>query len=248
MAKCMRDLGGEVRTNYMVTSIRRCGATFLLETVSGDVECRMIINCAGLHSDRVARLCGIVPNVQILPFRGEYYRLTPDARRLVRNLVYPVPDPSFPFLGVHFTRMIEGGVEAGPNAVLAGARHGYRWRDFSVHDSIETGCYPGTWRMAGRYWKTGAAEVWRSLSKRSFLASLQRLVPTLQLTNLEPGGSGVRAQAVQCDGRLVDDFRIVQAERSIHVLNAPSPAATASISIGRYIADVARQAWTLRRK
>jgi L-2-hydroxyglutarate oxidase len=174
--------------------------------------------------------------VRIVPFRGEYYELAPGSAGLVRNLIYPVPDPRFPFLGVHFTRMIGGGVEAGPNAVLALARHGYSWRRVSFRDLVSTGAYIGFWRMARRHWKTGFGETHRSLSKRAFLGALRRLIPELTLADLRPGGSGVRAQALDRSGALVDDFRIARAERMVHVLNAPSPAATASISIGRHVA------------
>jgi len=178
----------------------------------------------------------VTPDVRIVPFRGEYYLLTPERSSLVRNLIYPVPDPRFPFLGVHFTRMIGGGVEAGPNAVLALARHGYRRTSFSLRDSYATGTYVGFWRMARKHWRTGLGELHRSFSKRAFLSALRRLIPELELDDLCPGGAGVRAQALDRTGALVDDFRIMQADRMVHVLNAPSPAATASISIGRYIA------------
>jgi L-2-hydroxyglutarate oxidase len=185
--------------------------------------------------------------VQIVPFRGEYYQLRPDRAQLVRNLVYPVPDARFPFLGVHFTRMIGGGVEAGPNAVLALKRTGYTRTSFSLRDSWETARFGGFWRMARRYWKTGMGEVHRSFSKRAFLKALQRLLPELTLADLQPGGAGVRAQAVEPSGALVDDFRIVPAPRMVHVLNAPSPAATASIAIGEYIADTAERTFALPR-
>jgi L-2-hydroxyglutarate oxidase len=179
--------------------------------------------------------------VQIVPFRGEYYTLAPERSGLVRNLIYPVPDARFPFLGVHFTRMIGGGVEAGPNAVLALARHGYRRTSFSLRDSYATGTYLGFWRMARKHWRTGIGEFHRSFSKRAFLSALRRLIPELELSDLRPGGAGVRAQALDRTGALVDDFRIVQGERMVHVLNAPSPAATASISIGRYVARLAAE-------
>jgi (S)-2-hydroxyglutarate dehydrogenase len=200
-----------------------------------------LVNCAGLQSDRVARLCGIEPGLQIVPFRGEYYELRHDRRHLVRNLVYPVPDPSFPFLGVHFTRMIHGGVEAGPNAVLAWKREGYRHRDVSARDLAQMARYGGFWRMAGRYWVTGMGEMYRSLSKRAFVTALRRLIPDLRTDDIVRSGAGVRAQAVERNGLLCDDFRIVEAEGMVHVLNAPSPGATASLSIGRTIADLAVQ-------
>lgn len=212
-----------------------------LETEAGEVPCRSLINCGGLQSDRIARMCGLNPNLQIVPFRGEYYELAPEKRYLVNNLIYPVPDPRFPFLGVHFTRMAHGGVEAGPNAVLALKREGYTHWSFSVRDALEIASYVGFRRMARKYWKTGMGELYRSFSKRAFVNALRRLIPELTVADIHPAGAGVRAQAVERNGSLVDDFRIVEAERMIHVLNAPSPAATASISIGRAIADMAGQ-------
>ena len=210
----------------------------MLSTTRGDAECRTLINCGGLQSDRVAQLCGVRPGVRIVPFRGEYYQLKPHAQKLVRNLIYPVPNPAFPFLGVHFTRMAEGGVEAGPNAVLALARHGYSWRDVNWRDLAGTLGYGGFWRMAAKFWRTGFGEMHRSISKVAFHKALARLMPALQIDDLEPGGAGVRAQAMEPSGALVDDFRIVRGPRMIHVLNAPSPAATASIAIGRYVANL----------
>ena len=242
------SLGGEVRTNAAAKSIRRIGGGLVVQTTRGDIECRGLVNCAGLQSDRVARMCGVEPDVRIIPFRGEYYELVPQRAGLVRNLIYPVPDARFPFLGVHFTRMIGGGVEAGPNAVLALARHGYGWSRISPADMASTATFPGFWRMARKYWKTGFGEVHRSLSKRAFLAALRRLIPELNLEDLKPGGSGVRAQAVERSGALVDDFRIKQSENMVHVLNAPSPGATASISIGRYIAEAAAEPLVLVRR
>jgi L-2-hydroxyglutarate oxidase len=244
-ADVVRENGGQVRTDARVLSVSVRPTGLVLETTLGSVECHGLINCGGLHSDRIARMCGVDPGVQIVPFRGEYYQLRPDRAHLVRNLVYPVPDPRFPFLGVHFTRMIAGGVEAGPNAVLALARNGYTRTSFSVRDSLETARFGGFWRMARRYWKTGLGEVHRSFSKRAFLKALQRLLPELTLADLEPGGAGVRAQAVEPSGSLVDDFRIVSAPRMVHVLNAPSPAATASIAIGQHIAEIAQRTFAL---
>jgi L-2-hydroxyglutarate oxidase len=238
-AAVIREHGGEVWTNANVVAVRReGGAGLVLETARGPVACAALVNCGGLQSDRVARLCGVTPDVRIVPFRGEYYTLSPRRAGLVRNLIYPVPDPRFPFLGVHFTRMIGGGVEAGPNAVLSLARHGYRRTSFSLRDTYSTGTYVGFWRMARRFWKTGVGEFHRSFSKRAFLSALRRLIPELELDDLRPGGAGVRAQALDRTGALVDDFRVIQAERMVHVLNAPSPAATASISIGRYVAGL----------
>jgi L-2-hydroxyglutarate oxidase len=246
-ADVVRENGGEVRTHERVTGVQARPGGLVLETTHGQVECGGLVNCGGLHSDRIARMCGVEPGVQIVPFRGEYYKLRPESSGLIRNLVYPVPDPRFPFLGVHFTRMIRGGVEAGPNAVLALARTGYRWGDVSLGDSWEIARFGGFWRMAKRYWRTGLGEVHRSFSKRAFLRALQRLLPELTLADLEPGGAGVRAQAVEPTGLLVDDFRIATAPRMVHVLNAPSPAATASIAIGQYIADAARRTLDLPR-
>ncbi len=228
--------GGEVRVATKLVSVARDGGEIVLETTSGTLRARALVNCAGLHSDRVARMCGVDPEVRIVPFRGEYYELVESKRSLVRNLVYPVPNPEFPFLGVHFTRMIGGGVEAGPNAVLALRREGYRKTSFSLSDAWATAAYPGFWRLAAKYWRTGAGEVWRSWNKRAFVEALRDLVPSLAEGDLVPGGAGVRAQALTRGGALVDDFAIVESERMVHVLNAPSPAATASLAIGQAIA------------
>lgn len=238
MAGVVRDAGGEVRTGAGVHRVRRTPDGFALQTAAGDLLARRIVNCAGLQCDRVARLCGVEPGVRIIPFRGEYYDLVESKRGLVRNLIYPVPDPRFPFLGVHYTRMVGGGVEAGPNAVLALARHGYRWRDVSLRDAAGLLGYRGFWRMAAAQWRTGVMELRRSLSKRRFVADLRRLIPELTGDDVVPARSGVRAQAVDRDGRLLDDFRILTGDGMVHVLNAPSPAATASIAIGRHIAGV----------
>lgn len=198
---------------------------------------KQVVACAGLHSDRLARATGTEPGVRIVPFRGEYFRLKPQAERLCRNLIYPVPNPDFPFLGVHFTRMIEGGVECGPNAVLALAREGYRWRDINLRDAAETLSYPGFLRLAKRYWRTGLGEVVRSISKQAFVAALRQLVPDITASDLEPAPAGVRAQAVTARGQLLDDFALVESPQVLHVCNAPSPAATASLEIGRTIAE-----------
>jgi L-2-hydroxyglutarate oxidase len=244
-AELVRKAGGEIQTGARVLACRRYADELVLETARGAVHCRHLVNCAGLHADRVARLCGAQPNVQIIPFRGEYYELVPSRQFLVKNLIYPVPDPRFPFLGVHFTRLIHGGVEAGPNAVLAFKREGYRWTDISARDLGRMLAYPGFWRMAAKYWKTGVGEMFRSLSKKAFVRALQKLVPELRFEDIRPAGSGVRAQAVEPNGLLVDDFRIVESERMIHVLNAPSPAATASLSIGKTIAQMAASHFVL---
>jgi L-2-hydroxyglutarate oxidase len=237
LARRLSRLGGEVRLGHRVVSIRRDGAGLRLATTHGEVRASRLINCAGLQSDRVARLAGVSPGIRIVPFRGEYYTLRPARSDLVRALIYPVPDPALPFLGVHFTRGIDDVVEAGPNAVLAMKREGYSRQDISLRDIADLVSFPGFWRMARAQWRNGLAETLRSLSKARFLASLQKLVPSLTEDDIVPGGSGVRAQAVGTDGRLIDDFYIQTAPGMVHVLNAPSPAATASLAIGRAIAD-----------
>ncbi len=237
-ADLVRTAGGIIRTTAHVYGVRRQTDKILIHTTNGEISSCYLINCGGLQSDRIARMCGVNPGLRIIPFRGEYYELAPERRHLVRNLIYPVPDPRFPFLGVHFTRRIQGGIEAGPNAVLAFKRKGYRPWDISLADVKEMASYGGFWRMSRRYWKTGVGEVHRSLRKGAFVKALQRLIPGLGPDDLRQGGAGVRAQAVEPTGLLVDDFRIVEAAGMTHVLNAPSPAATASISIGRTIADL----------
>jgi L-2-hydroxyglutarate oxidase LhgO len=245
MAALITQRGAEVVTGAGVRGIRRDGSVLTVETDAGPVATRHLINCAGLHSDRVAALMGIRPEVQIIPFRGEYYMLKPERRSLVRGLIYPVPDPRFPFLGVHFTRTVHGDVEAGPNAVLALAREGYTIGTVRPAEALRTFMYRGFWNMGRRYWKMGAYEVYRSVSKAAFVTSLQRLVPGIQASDIAPGGAGVRAQAVSPDGSLVDDFKISVTEGAIHVLNAPSPAATASLAIGRHIAGLAAETFKL---
>jgi (S)-2-hydroxyglutarate dehydrogenase len=235
--------GATVHTSTEVTGIKQHAGDTVVETNRGWFATRYVINCAGLQSDRISRLSGIRPEVQIIPFRGEYYDLAPARRQLIRNLIYPVPDPRFPFLGVHFTRRIGGDVDAGPNAVLAFKREGYKKTDFALKDVSETLTYPGFWRMAGKYWRDGASEVYRSLRKSAFVKALQSLVPAIRSSDLEPNGSGVRAQAVRPDGSLVDDFQFVCSGQMLHVWNVPSPAATASIPIGREIAHMAQQAF-----
>ena len=204
---------------------------------AGEIRAEQFVNCAGLHSDRIARLAGLEPAVRIIPFRGEYFELAPEQEYLVRGLIYPVPDPTLPFLGVHLTRMIRGGVHAGPNAVLALAREGYTWGDVRRRDVTDSLAWPGLWQLGKRYWRTGISEVARSVSHKRFLASLRELVPELPDGCLRPSHAGVRAQALHRDGRLVDDFYYERGIRQVHVLNAPSPAATASLEIGRRIAD-----------
>jgi (S)-2-hydroxyglutarate dehydrogenase len=233
--------GGRIETDRAVTGIERRGDDMLVTTVRGDVLTRRIIACAGLLSDRVAAMTGDgdPARPRIVPFRGDYYTLRPEARHLVRGLIYPVPDPRFPFLGVHLTKRIDGQVLAGPNAVLATAREGYRRLDISARDVADTLAFPGFLRLARRFWRTGAGEMWRDWSRRAFLADLRRFVPALAAQHLEPGPSGVRAQALGRDGRLVDDFLLGGSERVLHVLNAPSPAATSSLAIGRVLAGTA---------
>jgi (S)-2-hydroxyglutarate dehydrogenase len=237
MARRLGRQGGEVRTGHRVVAIRPEAGSIVVETTGGDLRATHLANCAGLQSDRVARLAGIDPGVRIVPFRGEYYTLRPERAHLVRGLIYPVPDPALPFLGVHFTRGIDGVVEAGPNAVLAFKREGYRWSDVSIRDMLDWAAFPGFWRMARAQWRNGTGEVARSLSRGRFLRSLQTLLPGLVDADIAPGGSGVRAQAVNREGRLVDDFFLQTAPKQVHVLNAPSPGATASLAIGREIAE-----------
>ncbi|MFQ5802759.1 MAG: L-2-hydroxyglutarate oxidase [Candidatus Methylomirabilales bacterium] len=244
MANVLQERGMAILTGARVDGIARADGGLVLETAGGPVRARALVNCAGLYADRVAQLMGVRTDVRIIPFRGEYYELIAERRHLVRGLIYPVPDPAFPFLGVHFTRTIHGGVEAGPNAVLAFAREGYTYRHIRPGELAGMLAYPGFWRMAGRYWRMGLSEVCRSLSKSAFVRALQCLVPEISPGDVGPGGAGVRAQAVEKDGALVDDFRIVEAAKAIHVLNAPSPAATASLAIGRHIADLAARTLT----
>jgi L-2-hydroxyglutarate oxidase LhgO len=231
--------GGTVLTSAAATGIRRLADEIVVETARGAFSTSSLINCAGLHSDRISWMAGDDPGVMIVPFRGEYYDLVPERAALVRALIYPVPDPHFPFLGVHFTRRITGRVDAGPNAVLALAREGYRHSDISVRDLASSVAFLGFWRMAGRHWRNGLSEWHRSLSKPAFVRALQRLLPEVGEKDLVPGGSGVRAQALKPDGALVDDFQFVPSGKVLHVLNVPSPAATASLSIGQAIVDTA---------
>ena len=244
-AELARENDAQIKTNSRVVDVKSRLDALILETESGEIRCDYLINCGGLQCDRIARMCGTDPGLQIVPFRGEYYQLKEHAKALVNNLIYPVPDPEFPFLGVHFTRMIDGSREAGPNAVLALKREGYSKLSVSLRDSINTFTYPGFWKMVGRYWLDGMAEMYRSFSKDAFVRSLRKLIPDLDENDVEPAGAGVRAQALDPDGSLVDDFRILQSDRMIHVLNAPSPAATASLSIGRTIAHKAREQFSL---
>jgi (S)-2-hydroxyglutarate dehydrogenase len=231
--------GGTVLTSAAVTGIRRSTQEIVVESTKGAFPAKYLINCAGLFSDRISHMAGDDPGVMIVPFRGEYYDLIPERASLVRWLIYPVPDPRFPFLGVHFTRRITGTVDAGPNAVLALRREGYRHTDISVRDLASALAFPGFWRMSAKHWRNGLDELHRSLSKKAFVNALQRLLPEVTGADLVPGGSGVRAQAVKRDGSLVDDFQFVASGKALHVLNVPSPAATASLAIGKAIVDIA---------
>jgi L-2-hydroxyglutarate oxidase LhgO len=228
---------GKILTGTAVVAILETPHEIILQTTEGDVRVRSYIACAGLHSDRVVRLAGAGPDAKIIPFRGEYFKLVPGREHLVRGLIYPVPDPRFPFLGVHFTRVIEDGVEAGPNAVLALAREGYRKRDINLRDLAETITYPGFWKLLAQHWRTAAGEIYRSLSKRGFVKALATLVPEITEHDLVRAPAGVRAQALLPSGLLVDDFLIVEKAHSLHVCNAPSPAATASLAIAEEIVN-----------
>lgn len=240
-AEIAMSRGVEVRTGAAVTGFTRAGSDIVVRTRAGEVATRFVVNCAGLYSDRVARLAGHDPGMMLVPFRGEYYDLAPARAHLVKALIYPVPDPAYPFLGVHFTRRIHGNVDAGPNAVLAFRREGYRRTDFDLGEAMEVFQYRGFRGMARRHWKNGMREMRRSWSKREFVRSCQQLVPDVRMEDMAAGGSGVRAQAVANDGALVDDFRFVARDRFLHVLNVPSPAATASLPIGREIVEMAKK-------
>jgi (S)-2-hydroxyglutarate dehydrogenase len=233
----VRLQGGSVKTGTRIEAIRQQGSIHILETTGGTIEAKFLINCAGLHSDRVARLAGLHPEAKIVPFRGEYYELVPERRHLVNTLIYPVPNPAFPFLGIHFTRMIDSSVHAGPNAVLAFKREGYHKTDINCADLFETLTFGGFWKLARKHFNDALLEIYRSMSKKAFVRSLQRLIPEVTEADLVPTHAGVRAQALMPDGNLVDDFLIVHGRNSVHVCNAPSPAATASLEIGRAVAS-----------
>lgn len=233
----IQDLGGVCRFNTNVIDMKRSGGRVQIFTDDLTYDANKVVTCAGLQSDRVSNLTENQNDLRIIPFRGEYYKLKPEKEHLIKNLVYPVPDPNFPFLGVHFTRMIGGGIEAGPNAVLAFKREGYRFRDFNLKDSVATLSWPGFWKVAAKYGTIGLGEVYRSLSKAAFTKALQKILPEVTTQDLIPGGAGVRAQACDRNGNLVDDFNILESENIIHVRNAPSPAATSCLSIGRAISD-----------
>jgi L-2-hydroxyglutarate oxidase len=236
-ARIVRDLGGELHLGTKVLSIAERSDMVTVETSRGAMQARFLINCAGLHSDRVASLSGARTNMKIIPFRGEYYELVPDRRHLVKGLIYPVPNPNFPFLGVHFTRMIDSTVHAGPNAVLALKREGYKKTDIDLRDLSEVLSYPAFWKLAGKYMDEGIKEMLRSASKALFVRSMQQIIPDISAKDVVPTHAGVRAQALMSDGTLMDDFVIISSGRAIHVCNAPSPAATASIEIGKAIVE-----------
>ncbi|CRK85104.1 L-2-hydroxyglutarate oxidase [Neobacillus massiliamazoniensis] len=234
-AEIIKENGGEIHLNTKVEKIHEESDQVTIETTRGIIKANMVINCAGLHSDRMAIAAGYKTDMKIVPFRGEYYKLKPEKRYLVKHLIYPVPNPKFPFLGVHFTRMISGEVDAGPNAVLSFKREGYKKTDFNAKDLAEVLSYGGFWKLAGKFMKEGMEEYVRSFSKKQFTKSLQELIPEIQEDDLIPAPAGVRAQALKADGNMVDDFQIIVGKRSIHVCNAPSPAATASIEIGKEV-------------
>ena len=239
-AELIKSRNGNIILGCKFLSVNESGNELIIITTKGEFKTKLLLNCGGLYSDIIAKQCGINPGLQIVPFRGEYYKIKKEKRYLVKNLIYPVPDIKFPFLGVHFTRMIDGEVEAGPNAVLAFKREGYSKKDFSFADTSRMIFFPGFVRMAAKYYKMGIGEFYRSFSKKAFVKALQKLIPEISISDIEPGGAGVRAQALDKNGKLVDDFRIVEGKRMVHVLNAPSPAATASLSIGKTIAEIVK--------
>ncbi|MFB6804945.1 L-2-hydroxyglutarate oxidase [Peribacillus butanolivorans] len=237
IADIIKEYGGEIKLNTKVEKINEESDSVTIETNNGTLKARMLINCAGLHSDRIAAAAGYKTDMKIVPFRGEYFKLIPEKRYLVNHLIYPVPNPKFPFLGVHFTRMISGEVDAGPNAVLSFKREGYKKTDFNAKDLTEVLSYKGFWKLASKFMKEGMDEYVRSFSKKQFTKSLQELIPEIQEDDLIPAPAGVRAQALQDDGNMVDDFHIIMGKRTVHVCNAPSPAATASIEIGKEVVN-----------
>lgn len=235
LGELIRKAGGEVMFQTKVKKIVSNADEKVVETCGGSFRTKFVVTCGGLHSDRLVKAASQRPAAKIIPFRGEYCVIKKERQHLVRNLIYPVPDPKFPFLGVHFTRLIHGGIEAGPNAVLAFAREGYKWTDFSARDFVESLCFPGLWKFLVKYPSLCGYEIHRSLSKAEFTRSLQKLVPGIRETDIEPGGSGVRAQAMTPAGKLVEDFHFEESPGTLHVINAPSPAATASLAIGQRI-------------
>ena len=238
LAEIITQRGGEIHLNTLVQSMKETADNIKITTSTISVECQLIINCAGLYSDEVAKMHLGKLDTRIIPFRGEYFELTAEAEHLVKHLIYPVPDPNFPFLGVHFTRMIGGGIEAGPNAVFAFKKEGYLRTDFNFKEFFGSLLWPGFQKVMFKYWKTGLGEMYRSFSKKAFTKALQRLIPEVQEEHLVPAPAGVRAQACDRTGGLLDDFKIVHEKRAIHVINAPSPAATSSLSIGKTISDM----------
>jgi L-2-hydroxyglutarate oxidase len=236
-AAVAKQQGADLRLNTLVQKITKTAKGQIVNTNQGSFKVRYLVNCAGLYSDRLAQLEGLDPKVKIIPFRGEYYELKPEKRYLVKNLIYPVPNPAFPFLGVHFTRMIDGSIHAGPNAVLSFKREGYRKTDFDLRDLSEVLTYPGFWKLAAKHADEGIKEMIRSVSKAAFVRSLQMLIPEVQADDVIPAGAGVRAQALRPDGNLVDDFLILEGQHSLHVCNAPSPAATSSLAIANAIVE-----------
>ncbi len=244
-AELIKRAGGEIVFGAKVIGLRENGDASVVETVAGSFRARYVINCAGLYSDTITRMAGLKTNLEIIPFRGEYYEVRPERRQLVRNLIYPVPDPRFPFLGVHFTRRVNGSVEAGPNALLAFRREGYTGASPELSEAMETLRFGGFWKMAKKYWRMGLAEQYRSWVKAAFVKALQKMVPELQESDLAQGGSGVRAQAVDANGNLLDDFYFLHSAKMIHVCNVPSPAATASLEIGKEIVEMMAQRFDL---
>jgi len=238
LANCIQEKGGTIFLNENITNIAiQSSGKAIISTSQNTYETKYFINCTGLYTDKIAELSGINPGIKIIPFRGEYYMLKPEKQYLVKHLIYPVPNPEFPFLGVHFTRMIGGGIEAGPNAVLAFKREGYKKTDINIKELFEILSYSGFHQIIRKYWKDGMAEMYRSWSKKAFTKSLQALIPDIQESDLLPGGAGVRAQACDSKGNLLDDFSIIKQGNTMHVLNAPSPAATSCLSIGKYLSE-----------
>ena len=235
LGELIRKAGGEIKLNRRALKIISVGSDKIVQTNAGEFRAKLVITCGGLHADRAVKMSGQKPTAKIVPFRGEYYVIKKERQHLVRHLIYPVPDPKFPFLGVHFTRLIHGGIEAGPNAVLAFAREGYKWTDVDLRDLAESLCFPGLWKFLAKYPSLCGYEIWRSLSRAEFTRSLQKLVPEIRAEDIEPGGAGVRAQAMTTDGKLIEDFHFEEAPGILHVVNAPSPAATASLAIGQTI-------------
>jgi (S)-2-hydroxyglutarate dehydrogenase len=235
------NCGGQVLLSNEVVGLRRSDARTIIETTRGEISAKLVINCAGLQSDKISRLANARLDLKIIPFRGEYYDMAPSKSQHLRGLIYPVPDPRFPFLGVHFTRRIGGGIEAGPNAVLALKREGYLKKSFDASDVMGFATFPGFWIMAAKYWQTSLGEYYRSWNKAAFVRALQRLMPDIEAEDLIPGGSGVRAQALDVHGKLVDDFYFAYTDGMVHVCNVPSPAATASLAIGKYIVNTVIQ-------